>query len=786
VGWFGTVHAPARLFVGTMCAAVVVAVLLGRRSAPKNGRSDSKPSVLGSWTCIMMVIPGLIWAISGLALIPVSAETRSFWQPGLAPLVNEALATVQINTHSLALDTVRGARAWAFGGLVWAMGAGLAVWGHQPRRLRRIARSIVWTGVGLVIVAWAQNWLGASHIWWFSSIPESSREAFFGTLVNPNHAGTLCALAVPLGLMFVLRTDNERWLGALACAVLIAGVWSTHSRGALLAMLGGAGTWALLIGGRAVRTSIVTACGLIFGWWLTVDANVALVRLDAILGIDPSMTFGSSSGRVGERPQMWRDASDLLELAPWAGVGPGGFRDGFATVKTLPNFSRPSHAHQDYLQTLIEHGWLIGSIFILIVLAPIVGAVRVVFTTRSKRKRQLSAAFVGSAVSLGIAASFGFPLRIGALAVIGAMIWGSLVALQDFNQTRAHPTWSKMGKLTLLTATTVGAVGLWTASLGPEPDAWLTTWQTDKENPATESPETSSSTRMEMVENAIANRPLDTRALLRLAQLQRADSPQTAINTVNLATRVYPTLPWVWMAEAQLSRELGLEQQEQKAWRAFFSLNLPESDDAFATLNRNIRSAANPVEWAKAVVPERADRQRDAGRILASLGENDAARQMLQKAADMDPSASLAFASHLLRWGEHQEAWEHVQRVPDRNCRTVKTGGKSLLALKRAKDALEWFTMAQTACGANDRNTRIGLAKARGQMNDPKALELFEALIDEKPQELSVRRSYLRLLDEQSRHTRMIPHLEYLLLEGKATGKETHTLTRLLVGLPPE
>jgi putative inorganic carbon (HCO3(-)) transporter len=218
----------------------------------------------------------------------------------------------------------------------------------------------------------------------------SARLRIYGTLGNPNFVAALLAAAMPLTIALLATTVATvatvakrqeitspaaasssipllRLVLAIALALQIAGLVATGSRAGALGTLAAAMTWAIY--GRSWRKARVA-----------IAAAGCLVALVAI-GVSTARPLAQT---LGGRAYIVRVAWPHAWEAPWAGHGPGAFellypgwereaadRAGTQTVQTVQTvaFAGPQqHAHNDYLEALIERG-VLGPVTILGVLA---------------------------------------------------------------------------------------------------------------------------------------------------------------------------------------------------------------------------------------------------------------------------------------------------------------------------------------------------------------------------------------------------------------------------------
>jgi O-antigen ligase len=251
----------------------------------------------------------------------------------------------------------------------------------------------------------------------------SPRLAVYGTLGNPNFVAALMAGTAPLTawLFGSAPANRPRWLAGAALACQVLALAATGSRGGTLGLVTGAVAWLLLPAGR--RTFALALGGIALGGLL--------------LAISPARPVAATlSGRLYVWRMTWPHAWDR----PLAGHGPGAFevlypawesaaRQAGSTGGAPSQFAGPQqHAHNDYLEALVERG-LPGAV-------SLAGVVCLVLVA-GWRAQEHSAAAAGAAAvaALAAVASVDFPLARPAEV---ALFWTAVcVAVQGHSQEDA-------------------------------------------------------------------------------------------------------------------------------------------------------------------------------------------------------------------------------------------------------------------------------------------------------------------------------------------------------------
>jgi diacylglycerol kinase (ATP) len=321
------------------------------------------------------------------------------------------------------------------------------------------------TGASIVALGLVQVVSGAPGTFWRLDLDAPT---FFATFPYHANAGAFLNVVWPVmaGLLMVAIREQappwERALWTLSLVGCLCGLFVNTSRGSgfvavLLVVLWLA--WLLLSPTR---------------WrWTAWNRPALLGRALAVVGLATLIAMGIGVDRTLER---WRGLEDELHEgnARWQasvtslrivgdagviGFGPGTF------VRVYPLYlSDPrrhlEHAHNDYLQTLIEWGFLGAAAWALVFFGGPIRAGWCWARERGpKRTRDRILAFAGFSALLGLAlhALVDYPLQIASIQLYAVVIVGLFWGL---------PHWNEKAALVPV-ATPLGTLGDW---LGPEPE----------------------------------------------------------------------------------------------------------------------------------------------------------------------------------------------------------------------------------------------------------------------------------------------------------------------------
>jgi O-antigen ligase len=232
---------------------------------------------------------------------------------------------------------------------------------------------------------------------------------------DPNFAAAYMILSLPAALVLAAaaRTPALRLLFVVCAVLCILGVLATLSRGGLIALavvllLVAAAPSRLFFRSRGAKVAAllaVAAVGVVF----TIAGAAGVARLESLGG-----DVGTGSGRLNE----WRAAATAVDRHPWGGIGYGAFGDASNDLmRETPGVSfrdfelRPqgSEAHNTYLGTAAELGWLGLALLVSLLLAVAVRLWRTGVEARAAGDRaveRIAVAFLAGTVGWLVAIAF--------------------------------------------------------------------------------------------------------------------------------------------------------------------------------------------------------------------------------------------------------------------------------------------------------------------------------------------------------------------------------------------
>lgn len=323
--------------------------------------------------------------------------------------------------------------------LLW-MGWGIWAWVimsnfSSREALTALCGVLLLSTVLLVIVAVLQKVTKADEILWFRPLTffwdPSLPKPFVGTFVNRNHFAAYLNLIWPLCIplyYWLLRRYNRNpvkrrdivFLMGLLVVIFLGGIFISASRGGLLTTCF-MGVLSLFLFNSFYRR---------IPWYLWLGGVPVIIFCAFYFGSDMifrlSESFSGSQKGVGHdgRWLIWRDCIPLIKSSPLFGWGAGTFVVIFAFIKDPQILYRIEYAHNDYLQMLVETGFVGLTFWIMIVFAILSMIWYAQRRVESRFKKMFCRAVILSFAGILFHAVIDFPFQMGGLSLTLAGLVG--------------------------------------------------------------------------------------------------------------------------------------------------------------------------------------------------------------------------------------------------------------------------------------------------------------------------------------------------------------------------
>ena len=314
-------------------------------------------------------------------------------------------------------------------------------------------------GGSIAFLGLLQKATGAQMIFWQPPPPpEFGVTTFFATYFYHGNAGAFLNLVWPLSAGLVIRAftirgqPGMRALWTIVLIVTVGGVVANTSRMAQVVALGMLAAIALLFGPGLLRSLPGAQKSVAVAGSLAII--LALVALAQATHLEQPLNRWQSVGERIPADARWQSARVALVAIPGAGLlgfGPGTFRVVFPSYNIGSGHAVPGSwrfLHQDYLQTVMEWGWLGSSLWALLFFGGIAVGINTYkrYATRHwlPRRRVMQPLTIIALGGVATHALVDFPFQIESIQVYIAaylgVCWGSSLWYDQAETRRRTPT----------------------------------------------------------------------------------------------------------------------------------------------------------------------------------------------------------------------------------------------------------------------------------------------------------------------------------------------------------
>jgi O-antigen ligase len=302
-------------------------------------------------------------------------------------------------------------------------------------QIHSVVRVLAIFGFILALFAVTQKALWNGKLYWFRELTHGGSP--LGPFVNRNHyAGWMCMVApLSFGVGFLSRSTGRKIRYIFFAVVMAITIFFSLSRGGIISFLAGTATLMLIIGwSTSSRKALVPISIFVMGLF------VYLIYI----GIAPIIQrFAQSGISSHERLSVWSAGITAFRDFPFFGTGLGTFQHVFPMYKPDGITMFYQHAHNDYIEILLELG-IVGALLVLLFLG--LACKHILYARWRGRERYLKAAFVASLVSMAVFSLFDFNLHVPSNAILLSFILGLAVAVSRLEQTASLRTVVPLGK----------------------------------------------------------------------------------------------------------------------------------------------------------------------------------------------------------------------------------------------------------------------------------------------------------------------------------------------------
>ncbi len=441
IGTIPTLFAAVQPWVWSLyCLLMIAAFILSSWTAPDHTAFPRDRSLN------IAVAIFFIWTLA--LCLPFPYPVLSFLSPTRAGILSQAggLTESTIAWESLSYLPMAASTWWVF---ILSLGLFFLVVRNLCTERKTLKRLVfVMIGIGLLEAVYGliQALVPSMGVLWVDYIQDYMGTAR-GTFINRNNYSAFIGMIWPLALGITLAMTgrfhslkealgsdrlNRQALMAMGIIVFLLAIIFTRSRAGIVSGLVGFLAFSIM-----ARTGIKSAT---FHTRVLLGGIIVLLCIYTMtIGVGPIVQrFLSLGADSGSRMDIWRDSLPIVKDHP-LGVGLGNYDNVFQVYnQSLTSEKTVIHAHNDYLQLLIETGWvgffaLLGAFFIF--LGKSVHRIRQLDFRRDPLRFYLAVGAFSGLISMTVHSLFDFNLQIPANCLYFVVLMAVLSAC-----TRPHKT----------------------------------------------------------------------------------------------------------------------------------------------------------------------------------------------------------------------------------------------------------------------------------------------------------------------------------------------------------
>ncbi|MBE0427989.1 MAG: O-antigen ligase family protein [Nitrospirae bacterium] len=284
--------------------------------------------------------------------------------------------------------------------------------------LERLLKVLIYFGFVLAVFAIIQKAAWTGKIYWLRELPHGGTP--FGPFVNRNHYAGLIGMLIPLslGLAFTRKSLERKILFGFFSLIMAVSLFLSLSRAGIISFFGGMTIFALFLSWNRFRAKKV--------WALVSFVFIVFLYL-IYLGIDPVIDRFYETDLTGEdRFTVWAETLRALKDFYITGSGLGTFINIFPLYSSAASASIYDHAHNDYLEFMLETGIIGTALFMLFLIAYFIYILRGSWQGRTGIIR---ISIISSITTIAIHSIFDFNLHITSNALMLSAVSGMAFAL---------------------------------------------------------------------------------------------------------------------------------------------------------------------------------------------------------------------------------------------------------------------------------------------------------------------------------------------------------------------
>ncbi|HHT9145579.1 MAG TPA: O-antigen ligase family protein [Candidatus Wunengus sp. YC61] len=240
------------------------------------------------------------------------------------------------------------------------------------QQISQIVITIIITGISIAFLGLLQYLSGSGKIFWLYDI---KRTNFFGTFSNQDHFACYMAMIIPLVIGLLITEYLYRLMGNLQSTVhthqsdvsshriffyvfgiviMLSSLFMARSSG---------GAFSIMVSVFLLIVMMLCRKRLRKMSWIVVPILIVTLGMLIWIGIRPVIEELSASVDIENpslkaRVEFWKDTISAVKVFPLFGTGIGVFPTIYPQYSTITHLTFMNHAHNDYLELMLETGFI--------------------------------------------------------------------------------------------------------------------------------------------------------------------------------------------------------------------------------------------------------------------------------------------------------------------------------------------------------------------------------------------------------------------------------------------
>jgi len=300
------------------------------------------------------------------------------------------------------------------------------VFGNREKLTKMIIVLTVF-GFCLAVFGIVQKATWNDKIYWLRELTAGGSS--FGPFVNRNHFAGFIGMLIPIGLGYTLTRESREKLiffGFLT-VIMTLSLFFSLSRGGIVSFFAGMALFSMLVVITRVQTRKI---------WAVAAFLVIVAAYLAYLGIDPIIDrFYETDVSKEQRIIVWQATLSAFKDFWLTGSGLGTFIDMFHLYSPAPLQSIYDHAHNDYLEFILETGTIGLSLLLAFAGLLLYPFAKADFTGK---RGMIRIGVISSVFSMMMHSIFDFNLHILSNMLLFAVVLGMLSSLSLSSEEKYH------------------------------------------------------------------------------------------------------------------------------------------------------------------------------------------------------------------------------------------------------------------------------------------------------------------------------------------------------------